>query len=176
MTGGIAETTFTYGRSTDQVLVGDWDGDGKDTISVRRGTTTYIQNALTGGTVARSINQGLTTDAVLVGDWDGDGVDSFALRRGSTSTTLSTTSSSSTTVSGVWAKLAQCESGGVATLNTGNGYYGLYQFSLATWRAMGGTGLPSQASAAEQTRLAQKLQAQACWGQWPACARKLGLL
>lgn len=77
---------------------------------------------------------------------------------------------------GVWAQLAQCESGGNPATNTGNGYYGLYQFSLPTWQAMGGSGLPSEASAAEQTQRAQKLQAQSGWGQWPACAAKLGLL
>ncbi len=81
------------------------------------------------------------------------------------------------TVSGdVWAQLAQCESGGNPTTNTGNGYYGLYQFSLPTWQAMGGSGLPSEASAAEQTQRAQALQARSGWGQWPACAAKLGLL
>lgn len=99
----------------------------------------------------------------------------------STSTSSSTSSSSSssssgTTSSGVWAALAQCESGGNPTTNTGNGFYGMYQFTLSTWQAMGGTGLPSQASAAEQTAMAQKLQAQSGWGQWPACAAKLGLL
>jgi uncharacterized protein YabE (DUF348 family) len=76
----------------------------------------------------------------------------------------------------VWAKLAQCESGGNPRANTGNGYYGLYQFSLGTWQAMGGSGLPSDASAAEQTQRAKALQARSGWGQWPACARKLGLL
>ncbi|GED10714.1 resuscitation-promoting factor [Cellulosimicrobium cellulans] len=77
---------------------------------------------------------------------------------------------------GVWGALAQCESGGNPATNTGNGYYGLYQFSLPTWRAMGGSGLPSEASAAEQTQRAQALQARSGWGQWPACAAKLGLL
>lgn len=76
---------------------------------------------------------------------------------------------------GVWAKLAQCESGGRPGTNTGNGYYGMYQFSLPTWRSVGGTGLPSDASAAEQTKRAQILQARSGWGQWPACTRMLGL-
>jgi uncharacterized protein YabE (DUF348 family) len=75
----------------------------------------------------------------------------------------------------VWAALAECESGGDPTINTGNGYYGLYQFSLPTWQAMGGSGLPSDASAAEQTMRAQALQQQSGWGQWPACAASLGL-
>lgn len=99
-----------------------------------------------------------------------------------TSTTSSSSSSSSSSggsggsVSGdVWAALAQCESGGNPSTNTGNGYYGLYQFSLPTWQAVGGSGLPSDASAAEQTQRAQILQARSGWGQWPACSAKLGL-
>lgn len=77
----------------------------------------------------------------------------------------------------VWAALAQCESGGNPTIVSSNGlYYGLYQFSLSTWQSVGGAGLPSQASAAEQTQRAQALQARSGWGQWPYCAAKLGLL
>ena len=41
--------------------------------------------------------------------------------------------------SGVWDRLAECESGGNWATNTGNGYYGGLQFSLGTWRAYGGT-------------------------------------
>lgn len=78
---------------------------------------------------------------------------------------------------GVWAALAQCESGGnPAAVSASGTYHGLYQFTVSTWAAMGGSGLPSQASAAEQTMRAQMLQARSGWGQWPACARKLGLL
>ncbi|MDO4612614.1 MAG: transglycosylase family protein [Actinomycetaceae bacterium] len=77
---------------------------------------------------------------------------------------------------GVWAALARCESGGNPAAVSSNGlYHGLYQFSVSTWRAVGGTGLPSQASAAEQTHRAQILQSRAGWGQWPACSRSLGL-
>lgn len=77
----------------------------------------------------------------------------------------------------VWAALAQCESGGNPSIVSASGkYHGLYQFSVSTWEAMGGTGLPSQASPAEQTQRAQALQARSGWGQWPACASKLGLL
>jgi len=76
----------------------------------------------------------------------------------------------------VWGQLAQCESGGNPSIVSSNGlYYGLYQFSLGTWQAMGGSGLPSDASVEEQTQRAQALQARSGWGQWPACARKLGL-
>ena len=75
----------------------------------------------------------------------------------------------------VWAKLAQCESGGNPGTNTGNGFYGMYQFTLETWQSLGGTGYPHEADAATQTAMAKKLQAQAGWGQWPGCADKLGL-
>lgn len=76
----------------------------------------------------------------------------------------------------VWSKLAQCESGGNPSVVSKNGlYHGLYQFSVGTWKSVGGSGLPSQASAEEQTRLAQVLQARSGWGQWPHCSSKLGL-
>jgi uncharacterized protein YabE (DUF348 family) len=94
----------------------------------------------------------------------------------SSSSAGSSSSSSSSTPSGsVWDKLAQCESGGNWSINTGNGYYGGLQFSLSTWRAYGGTGYPHQASRDEQIRIAKKLQADAGWGAWPACSSKLGL-
>ncbi|WP_295027748.1 resuscitation-promoting factor [uncultured Mobiluncus sp.] len=75
----------------------------------------------------------------------------------------------------VWSKLAFCEAGGRPDTNTGNGFYGMYQFTLPTWRSVGGSGLPSEASAEEQTHRAQILQARSGWGQWPACSRRLGL-
>jgi hypothetical protein len=77
----------------------------------------------------------------------------------------------------VWGALARCESGGNPAAVSSNGlYYGLYQFSLGTWAAMGGSGLPSNASPDEQLQRAQALQARSGWGQWPACAASLGLL
>jgi LysM repeat protein len=78
--------------------------------------------------------------------------------------------------SSVWDRLAQCESGGNWSINTGNGYYGGLQFTLSTWRSLGGSGYPNQASRSEQIARAQALQARSGWGQWPACAAKLGLL
>ncbi|MDO5701114.1 MAG: ubiquitin-like domain-containing protein [Bowdeniella nasicola] len=77
---------------------------------------------------------------------------------------------------GVWAALARCESGGNPRAVSASGaYHGLYQFSVGTWRSVGGSGLPSQASAAEQTKRAKMLQARSGWGQWPYCSKKLGL-
>ena len=75
----------------------------------------------------------------------------------------------------IWAAIAQCESGGNPSINTGNGYYGMYQFSLPTWRSVGGSGLPSDASVEEQTMRARMLQQRSGWGQW-GCAYRLGLV
>ena len=73
-----------------------------------------------------------------------------------------------------WAALASCESGGNPRAVSPNGrYHGLYQFSVATWGAVGGSGLPSQASPAEQTQRAQALYNKAGRGQWPHCGRLL---
>lgn len=76
---------------------------------------------------------------------------------------------------GSWAALRQCESGGNYAENTGNGYYGAYQFSLSTWQGLGYSGLPSNASPATQDAAAQQLQASSGWSPWPACSAKLGL-
>jgi hypothetical protein len=75
----------------------------------------------------------------------------------------------------VWARLRHCESGGRYDINTGNGYFGAYQFLLSTWNRLGYPGYPHQASPAMQDEAAQKLQARSGWGQWPACSRRLGL-
>lgn len=76
---------------------------------------------------------------------------------------------------GAWDRLAACESGGNWSINTGNGYYGGLQFSLSSWRGVGGSGYPHQASKAEQIRRAEMLRASGGWGHWPACSAKLGL-
>ncbi|MGH8889471.1 MAG: transglycosylase family protein [Acidothermaceae bacterium] len=75
-----------------------------------------------------------------------------------------------------WAQLRMCESSGNYAVNTGNGYYGAYQFNLATWQGLGFTGLPSDAAPAVQDQAAQKLYAQRGWQPWPACSAKLGLV
>ena len=75
----------------------------------------------------------------------------------------------------VWARLRQCESGGRYDINTGNGFFGAYQFKLSTWNGLGYPGHPHQAPPAMQDEAAQKLQARSGWGQWPACTRRMGL-
>lgn len=75
----------------------------------------------------------------------------------------------------VWDQLAACESGGNWSINTGNGFYGGLQFTPSSWQAVGGTGLPSDASREEQIMRAESLKAIQGWGAWPACTAKLGL-
>jgi hypothetical protein len=72
-----------------------------------------------------------------------------------------------------WDQLARCESNSNWSANTGNGYYGGLQFSLATWRGLGGTGYPHQASKATQVAMGKKLYQRSGWGAWPGCQRKL---
>jgi LysM repeat protein len=73
---------------------------------------------------------------------------------------------------GGWAAgVRQRESGGNYATNTGNGYYGAYQFSLGTWAGIGGTGLPSNASPAEQDARAQMLYNQRGCSPWPNTCR-----
>ena len=73
---------------------------------------------------------------------------------------------------GRWAAIRQCESGGNYFTNTGNGYYGAYQFSQSTWQGLGYSGLPSNAPPAVQDQAAQQLQSRSGWGQWPVCGSR----
>lgn len=75
----------------------------------------------------------------------------------------------------VWDQIAACESGNNWAINTGNGFYGGLQFTLSSWRAVGGSGMPNEASREEQILRGQMLQARQGWGAWPACTAKLGL-
>lgn len=75
----------------------------------------------------------------------------------------------------IWDGIAQCESGGNWSIDTGNGYYGGLQFTLSSWHAYGGIGYPNQASRNEQIAIAQKLQAAQGWSAWPTCSARLGL-
>ena len=77
--------------------------------------------------------------------------------------------------SNVWDEIAQCESGGNWSIDTGNGFYGGLQFSLSSWQAVGGVGYPNDATAAQQIAAAQQLESMQGWGAWPVCSSELGL-
>lgn len=73
-----------YGRSDDEPLLGDWNGDGRTTVGIRRGNTFHLSNRAAGGPADYSFRYGRVGDEVLVGDWNGDGRDTIGLRRGAT--------------------------------------------------------------------------------------------
>jgi hypothetical protein len=66
-------------------------------------------------------------------------------------------------------RIAQCESSGRWFINTGNGYYGGLQFTLSTWRSVGGRGYPHQNSKLEQKFRAVLLIKQRGYSPWPVC-------
>jgi hypothetical protein len=92
----------------------------------------------------------------------------------STTYTPPATSYSAPATGGVWACIAQHESGGNPATDTGNGYYGMYQFTMSSWQAGGGTGDPADASAEEQTAVARRVQAEQGWNAWPVTAAECG--
>jgi resuscitation-promoting factor RpfA len=74
----------------------------------------------------------------------------------------------------VWDRVAQCESGGNWSTNTGNGYYGGLQFTQSTWKAYGGTGSPQGASRDQQIAVAERVAQGQGMGAWPVCSKKAG--
>ncbi|MFD0279851.1 transglycosylase family protein [Kitasatospora sp. NPDC127111] len=90
---------------------------------------------------------------------------------------LTATGASAAPVS-TWDAVAQCESGGNWSINTGNGFYGGLQFTSGTWKAYGGTSYApqaNQASKAQQISVAEKVLASQGPGAWPVCSQKAGL-
>lgn len=75
----------------------------------------------------------------------------------------------------IWSALRECESHNRYALNTGNGYYGAYQFKLGTWLNLGFSGYPHEATPAVQDEAARVLQAKSGWGQWGECSRRIGV-
>ncbi|TVP68200.1 MAG: hypothetical protein EA340_09070, partial [Nitriliruptor sp.] len=148
-TGGPADLTFTYGRADDITLVGDWNGSGTTTVGVHRVPQPEPEPEPEPETQARTESQWPDVPGTPPADDQ------------------------------VWVDLAGCESNNNWQAVSANGmYYGGLQFHPDTWRTVGGSGLPNQASRAEQIHRAQLLLTQpwATWGnQWPACSRMLGL-
>lgn len=75
-----------------------------------------------------------------------------------------------------FSRLRMCEAGGVYSRNSGNGYYGAYQYDIGTWAGYGGYARADLAPPAVQDAKAHETQAARGWNPWPACARKMGLL
>jgi hypothetical protein len=73
-----------------------------------------------------------------------------------------------------WDAIAQCESGGNWSTNTGNGAYGGLQFKQATWSSNGGVGSPATASRADQIRVAENVLRTQGIKAWPTCGAQAG--
>ncbi|MDY0814850.1 transglycosylase family protein [Kitasatospora purpeofusca] len=77
-----------------------------------------------------------------------------------------------------WDKVAQCESTGNWSINTGNGFFGGLQFTNSTWAAFGGTSFAARADLAtkdQQIAIAEKVLAVQGPGAWPVCSVQAGL-
>ena len=92
-----------------------------------------------------------------------------------TTTPIASTSAGAAPTAADWLALRTCESGDNYQENTGNGYFGAYQFSQATWTGLGYPGRPDQEPPAMQDQAAATLQADSGWGAWPTCSAALGL-
>ncbi|SOB82366.1 LysM peptidoglycan-binding domain-containing protein [Streptomyces sp. 1331.2] len=91
---------------------------------------------------------------------------------------LLTATGASAAPASTWDSVAQCESGGNWSINTGNGFYGGLQFTSGTWKAYGGTAYApqaNQASKGQQIAVAEKVLASQGPGAWPVCSQKAGL-
>jgi resuscitation-promoting factor RpfA len=76
----------------------------------------------------------------------------------------------------MWAQLRACEASGNYATNTGNGFYGAYQFDARTWHGLGYSGVASASSPAVQDQAASRLYQSRGWEPWPTCSAKLGLV
>lgn len=86
--------------------------------------------------------------------------------------------SASAAPASAWDAVAQCESGGNWSINTGNGYYGGLQFLQSTWLAFGGGAYAARADLAsrtEQIAVAERVLKAQGWNAWPVCSKKAGV-
>lgn len=142
-------------------------------------TLTYTVTLRDGKEVAKELdNKTVTSKAITEEISVGTKAKPKPAKTEAKSSSSKTATKTPANVSGAWAALAKCESGGNWSINTGNGYYGGLQFSASSWRGAGGTkyaALPHQATPAQQIATAENLRKNGGWGHWPACSRKLGL-
>jgi uncharacterized protein YabE (DUF348 family) len=148
----------TVEKKSSELFEGDTEivTAGKVGIKIRRYVETYLDGKLDSRKlVAQRVAKKPVTQVVLVGTKE--------------------LPQNAPTADGLnWAALADCESGGnPQAVNSAGPYYGLYQFSLSTWQSVGGSGLPTENSASEQTYRAQILYNRSGAGQWPVCGRLL---
>ncbi|MGI8575788.1 MAG: transglycosylase family protein [Egibacteraceae bacterium] len=193
--GPRPDLVVRLGRGSDRPVVGDWDGDGQDTLGVVRNGRWVLHDDLRArGRAEHDFRFGRPTDVPAVGAWKRRRPDRPGFVRGGVWYLRATLGSGGSvrkvrfgragdwfvTPGGVgldhaWDRLAACESGGRWSIATGNGYYGGLQFSLRSWRAVGANGYPHQAPRRRQIHYGQRLRRLQGWGAWPVCSRKTRL-
>ena len=110
-------------------------------------------------------------DLRVTGRVDAATIEALGLRQGGERTLAAAPSGGAATI---LAKIAQCESGGDPTAVSADGRYrGKYQFSRATWEALGGEGDPAEADEATQDAMALKLYEERGTAPWPSCSKQL---
>jgi hypothetical protein len=83
---GFADIQINYGLPGDYPVVGDWDGNGTDTIGVYRNGTFYLRNSNTIGYANIVFAFGTPGDQPIAGDWNGDGINTIGVYRAATGT------------------------------------------------------------------------------------------
>jgi len=80
---GAAEVEYVFGNLGDTPFIGDFDGDGVDTVGLHRASTglVYFRNSHTQGNAHGQFVYGDPGDVIVAGDWDGDGDDTVAVYR-----------------------------------------------------------------------------------------------
>jgi lysozyme family protein len=157
--GAMAETTSTSATKTRAVA------PGVDVAAVQRALG-ISADGIVGPQTRRAIRSFQRANGLVV-----DGVVGPQTLGALGLSTSSVKAQGSSNDAALLARIAECESGGDPTIVSPDGRYrGKYQFSRATWRAMGGSGDPAKAPEAEQDRLAAALLAARGTSPWPNCA------
>jgi hypothetical protein len=80
---GAAEFSYPFGNPSDVPFVGDFNGDGIDTVGLHRPTTgnVFLNNGHKGGPADAQFIFGDPGDRMVAGDWDGNGTDTVAVYR-----------------------------------------------------------------------------------------------
>jgi len=83
---GFPDFVLTFGMPGDYPIVGDWDGNGTDTVGIYRNGVFYLRNSNTTGQHDIAFAFGSPGDQPVVGDWNHDGIDTIGVYRSSTIT------------------------------------------------------------------------------------------
>lgn len=167
----VRQNDATLDKGTTKVKTKGVAGERTDIVEV----VTVDGQVTTETVVSSSTTKEPVAQVVLVGTKT-SGTTSRSAARPATTTAKAPVNAGNTSGAGInlanaamWDRIAKCESGGNWSINTGNGYYGGLQFSLATWRSVKGTDFaayPHQASRAEQITVANRLYAQRGLQPW----------